>query len=118
MTKHIQLSQLLLSKINESGEIDSDTLDGLVEDILPIFKKYGFTFQSSECITLGMDKFSIQECAKCSKLFSNRDLNPAGLDQDYVFESVVYAICDGGTYNEQNLCEECLPLTHRWGHSS
>jgi len=45
----------------------------------------------------------------------NRDLNPVGLPKDYVFDNIYSLILDGGTSGKKQLCQECLPESHRWG---
>ena len=118
--KHIEPSRILISKFSEENEIDTDAIDALFDELKPIIEKHGFsaTNPQIETITLGMEKFSIFKCEACSQLLVNRDLNPAGLDQDYAFDTLSYVVLDGGTHEGKNICEECLPITHRWGHSS
>lgn len=118
MKKFIQPTRLLLSKFCDEHDIDSDALDALIDEIEPIVKKHGFSLSTNETISLNLQKFSIQNCSSCDKLMVNRDLNPVGLDKDYVFDNLDYLILDGGSHDNKSLCEECLPLTHRWGHSS
>lgn len=116
--KHIQLSRFLISKVNPSSDIDDESIDELLDKLIPLFEEHGFVFNEHESISLGLDKLSIQRCNECEQLFVNRDLNPAGLDADYVFDNTEYAILDGEEHDGKSLCEECLPTSHRWGHES
>ncbi len=115
MNKHIQLSQLLLSRVDNLSDIDDQAIARVVEELLPIIQQHGFTFETWVSVQLGLSKYSIQDCEACGQRFVNRDQNPAGLDPDYVPDSTPYAIMDGGTHEGRKLCEECLPITHRWG---
>ena len=116
LMKHIQPTRLIISKIADDHDIDGAAIDSLIKAIGPIVEEHGFRMSQCETISLGLAKFAISECSKCGVLAMNRDTNPSGFDQGYVFENLDLVIVDGGSFNGDHLCGECLPTTHRWGH--
>ncbi|MCX4030521.1 hypothetical protein H0A36_26975 [Endozoicomonas sp. SM1973] len=116
--KHLQPTKFWITKITSEHDIDYDAVDSLREELRPIIEKHGFNLSLTETFSLGLEKLSITSCEKCEQLFVNRDFNPCGLDKDYVPEDIDVIIYDGGTFEGKQLCELCLPHSHRWGHSS
>ena len=116
--KHLQPTKLWLRKYRDEHDIDTDAIDALMDEINPILEKHGFMSSMSETFSIGIVKNSIYECEDCGQIFVNRDENPAGLDKDYLPEDINIIIYDGGSHDGKQICELCLPHTHRWGHSS
>ena len=114
--KHLQPTRVFLSQIVDTH--DSDTLDTMFDEIREIAAKYGFKMSQYDTISLGLEKYSIGSCQNCAALAIDRAVNPEGLPSDYVFEDSQFIVKDGATFEGALLCEECLPTSHRWGHSS
>ncbi|WP_018417401.1 hypothetical protein [Teredinibacter turnerae] len=106
----------------DSAEIDScsfdENLERLDEELRSVFKKYGLEMVETETRFLPINKLSIHHCEKCNHLMVNRDENPTKFDDKELFQDLTWVVLDGGSHEGQNLCEECLPITHRWGHYS
>ena len=116
--KHLQPTKLWITKTTSEHDIDEHAVDALREELLPIIEKHGFSLSRAETFSLGLERYSIGNCGKCAQLFVNRDVNPCGIDKEYVPEDVAMIIYDGGSHDGQQLCELCLPHNHRWGHAS
>ena len=105
-----------------SEEIEKCTfdekIDKLNEELRNLFQKYGLNMVWHETVFIPEEKMSLFHCEKCNHIMINRDLNPARFDNSELFNDLTFVVRDGGTHEGQNLCEECLPITHRWGHFS
>lgn len=101
----------------QSGSFD-DNLEKLDEELRAVFSKYGLQMVETETRFLPIQKLSIFHCEKCDHLMVNRDMNPTKFDAGGLYDDLTWVILDGGTHEGENLCEECLPLSHRWGHYS
>lgn len=101
----------------QNGSFD-DKLEKLDEELRPLFKKYGLEMVESETRFLPTQKLAVFHCEQCDHLMINRDINPTKFDCDGLYDDLTWVVFDGGTHEGKNLCEECLPLTHRWGHYS
>ena len=122
--KNIALRKFFFHYELDSSEINDlsyeKNLEKFDEELLLLIEKYGIKFGESITRFLPMKKMSVMYCEQCNHLFMNRDQNPAGFDGDEMFQDdgLEYVILNGGTHDEKNLCEECLPVEHRWGHFS
>ncbi|NJN45603.1 MAG: hypothetical protein HC808_02925 [Candidatus Competibacteraceae bacterium] len=105
------------SKEIESGSFD-EKLESLDEEMNSLLKKYDLTLVEYETRFIPMEKMSLFHCEKCNHLMINRDLNPAKFDGNELYSDLAFVVLDGGTHEGMNLCEECLPISHRWGHFS
>ncbi|WP_444894536.1 hypothetical protein ACJJIE_10320 [Microbulbifer sp. TRSA001] len=105
-----------------SDEIHDDSfgehLEKLDEELRAVFEKYGLKMLESETRFLPYQKLSVFNCEKCNHLMINRDMNPTKFDEGDLYSDLHWVVYDGGTHEGKNLCEECLPVTHRWGHYS
>jgi len=105
-----------------SEEIQSNSfdekLDQLDEELRAVFKKYGLEMVERQTQFLPIQKLSIFHCEQCNQLMVNRDMNPTKFDSNGLYDDLSYVVLDGGTHDGKNLCEECLPFAHRWGHYS
>lgn len=107
----------------ETNEIESDSFDEKMElldaDLKAVFYKHGIEMSGSETRFLPIEKLSIFKCENCNQLMVNRDRNPMKFESNGIDNSDLdWVILDGGSHEGKNLCEECLPLLHRWGHYS
>ena len=93
-------------------------LEQLNKELKSVFSKYGLTLAEHETVFIPQSKMSLFHCENCNHLMINRDLNPARFDNSECFNDLTLVIRDGGTHEGKNLCEECLPTSHRWGHFS
>ncbi len=105
-----------------SSEIDECLFDEkmaqLDEELRVIFKKYGLSLLQHETRFIPFKKMSLCYCEECNQLMINRDKNPCRFDGDWLYSDLRFVVLDGGTHEGKELCEECLPLSHRWGHFS
>ena len=114
--KYLSLFETTTDEMED--RLDESNLKALYDELQTVFNKHGISLKSYEASSFPMKKMAIQHCKECNQLMVNRDLNPTKfggsahyLDQD--------ELClDGGTYEGKDLCEECLPVSHRWGHFS
>ncbi|BAF72256.1 hypothetical protein [Sulfurovum sp. NBC37-1] len=97
---------------SDTSTIQQNELNNLLEDLEKILLKYNINSNNTEyrTLTLNKEKYSITQCDKCAAYMINRDKNPIGLEEECFF-SFVY---NGGSFEGQELCEMCLPETHRW----
>jgi len=120
--KQIAIGKMFTYFYTESKEIEGcaldDRLDNFRIEIRELLKKYDMELGESWTTFFGLEKFSITNCEKCDQLMMNRDKNPAGLNDSELNADINMVILDGGESDNKLLCEECLPFTHRWGHSS
>ena len=116
--KHLQPTKIRIHRTTNEHDIDDEALSNLSEELRLVIEKHGFELITTETYSLELEKFSISKCESCDQLFVNRDINPMGLDKDYVPEDINVIIYDGGHHEGKGLCESCLPHTHRWGHYS
>ncbi|MEW8036298.1 MAG: hypothetical protein AB2554_04460 [Candidatus Thiodiazotropha sp.] len=105
------------SEAIEDGAFD-EKMERLDEDIGALLEKYGLTPLQHETRFIPTEKMSLCHCAQCGNLMINRDKNPARFDGDELYSDLAFIVLDGGSYEGRELCEECLPVTHRWGHFS
>lgn len=105
--------------LTDSDEIESDVvrerLEALDREMSALFKKYGVEVADGYTTFYSFEKYSICNCKKCDHIMVNRDKNPAGFSRDELTHEIELVIYDGGEFEGQELCEECLPFTHRWG---
>ena len=101
----------------EAGSFD-ERLETLDEEIRALYKKYGVELAQGYTTFYGLEKYSICNCEACGHLMLNRDENPTGFIGNELAVEIEYVIYDGGAHEGKQLCEECLPFTHRWGHHS
>ena len=104
---HIHFNGLIK---HATKELDSQIIESLSRDIEKVLKKYNISYQGYEMLTLHKDKYSITSCEKCKNLMINRDKNPIGIEEECFF-NMLY---NGGSVEERQLCEMCLPEDHRW----
>ncbi len=117
--KHIAIRKMFSYFYTTSEEIDTgefdDKLYELNKEIKKLLSKYGLQ-SAGDCTSFyGMKKYSITHCDKCGHLMADRDLNPIGFSSNELAEDIEYVIYNGGQHEGKTLCENCLPLTHRWG---
>ncbi|WP_339133395.1 MAG: hypothetical protein WGN25_12650 [Candidatus Electrothrix sp. GW3-4] len=114
--KQIAIKKTLTYYFTDSCTTNSGSLDEkLDEEMRLLLKKYDVHLAESCTGYYGLKKFSICNCESCGNVMINRDRNPTGFgggDSACDFE---LAVLDGGDYRGQQLCEECLPNSHRWG---
>ncbi len=103
-----------------SEEIENCSFDAkmeqLDEELKAVFNKYGLEMAETETCFLPLQKLSIYHCEKCNHLMVNREQNPTKFDDNELYRDLNWVVLDGGTHDGKNLCEQCLPTTHRWGH--
>jgi len=110
MTKY-----LMALKFNcNSSYLDDTTMNSLSKDLTKLCKKYNIEFKSHESMALRKEKYSICTCDSCNNWMINRDKNPCGLNDASSKNDFEFLLYDGGVYNNQILCEDCLPALHRW----
>ncbi len=117
--KQIAITKTLSYYFTDSTETNSGALDEKFEklhhEMIELFEKYGVQMAESGTSYYGIEKFSIEHCESCEKVMINRDKNPSGFgNSEYTYDLDI-AIINGGDLNGKSLCEECLPITHRWG---
>ncbi len=95
-----------------------EKLEQLDEELRTVYEKYGLSMLQHEGRFIPLEKMAAGYCEKCGSLMINRDKNPARFDGDPLYSDLAYIVLDGGNYEGQQLCEECLPIEHRWGHFS
>ena len=103
------------SEAVDSGAID-EKLSALEVELAKVFERFEFTPAAGYTSFYGVEKFSIASCESCSSLMINRDKNPAVFEGTDLATDHEFVIRSGGTHNGQELCEACLPNSHRWGH--
>lgn len=101
----------------DSGAID-EKLSALEIELEQVFQKFGFIKASGYTSFYGLEKYSVTNCVDCGSLMVNRDKNPAGFGVNELNTELEFVFRDGGNFNGKELCDECLPSTHRWGLSS
>ena len=116
INKHFSYFELTSQEVDECSF--DEKLDNLNKEMNVLFKKYGLTMVEHETRFIPKGKMSLFHCEKCNHLMINRDLNPAKFDNSELYNDLTFVVLDGGTHEGKNLCEECLPITHRWGHFS
>lgn len=99
-----------------------EKLDALDEEIKALLAKYGLNLIKHDTRFIPMEKMSAKKCDQCDNLMINRDKNPARFDKEDLWIDLDtdynFVIWDGGSYENRDLCMECLPIEHRWGYSS
>lgn len=98
----------------ESGEFD-EKLEKLGLEIEALLGKYGLQTAGNYTAFYGLEKYSVCNCEKCNSLMVNRDKNPTGFSENDMILDIENVIVNGGGNDGKLLCEECLPVTHRWG---
>lgn len=116
LLKHLSFFETTAA--DAEARLDERNLKVLYDELKTVFDKHGMKLAFYETAQFPMEKLSIQHCEECSQLMVNRDLNPAKFGGSDHFLDQDDLILDGGTYKGRNLCEECLPVSHRWGHFS
>jgi hypothetical protein len=114
--KHLSLFETTTDDMED--RFNEFTLKALYDDLRVVFEKHGIDLKSYEASSLPMEKMSIQHCNVCNQLMVKRDLNPTKFGTDVSYAEYDELWLDGGTHEGKNLCEECLPVSHRWGHFS
>ena len=120
--KQIAIQRIFSYFYTDSEEIEAcvfdEKLTALDQEIKTLLKKYGFEKGETGTSFFGLEKYSICNCENCQQLMVNRDKNPAGFSGNELAYEIDLIIYDGGECNGKVLCEECLPVTHRWGRHS
>jgi hypothetical protein len=111
--KHFSYFTTTSSEIN--GCVFDEKIEKFDEEFHELLKKYGFTSLAHETRFIPIEKMSLCYCEKCNELMVNRDKNPTRFDRDEFYNDLAYIILDGGIHEGKELCQECLPVTHRWG---
>lgn len=114
--KHLSLFETATDKVDT--KLDENNLKALFDDLQGVYQKHGIRLKSYEVARFPMDKLSIQYCQECGQLMIDRDANPMKFAGSEYFADQNQICLDGGMYNGKKLCEECLPVSHRWGHFS
>lgn len=109
-----------------SQEIKDDIFDEKIaafdEELRALLEKYDLRYICDDTRFITAQQMSVQKCEQCNNLMLNRDKNSMrfnkedlwiDLDTDYNF-----IIWDGGSYEDRELCMDCLPIGHRWGYSA
>ena len=112
------LSSFETTSEEQDGQLDEARLNALYNDLAIVFEKRGIKLEAYEAAPFPIEKLSIRRCEDCRQLMVNRDMNPAKFDGCDHFGDLDMLCLDGGTYEGRELCEDCLPVTHRWGHFS
>jgi len=124
--KQLAIRRLYSYFETSSEDIDSsafdESLEALDEELKELLEKYGLKLITHDTRFIPMEKMSARKCDRCENIMINRDKNPSRfnkedmwIDLDSDFNGVIW---DGGTYEGQELCMECLPIEHRWGYFS
>ncbi|MDO6388476.1 hypothetical protein [Uliginosibacterium sp. 31-12] len=117
--KHIAIWKYFSSFETTSEEIDSSAFDNKLEqvesEIRALLSKHGLKLLSQEGRFIPMEKMSTCYCDSCGHLMINRDENPARFDGSPLYADLEFVILDGGNHEGRSLCQECLPISHRWG---
>lgn len=117
--KQIAIKRTFSFYFTNSDETNSGVLDQKYEklhhEMIELFEKYDVQMAESCTSYYGVEKYSIEHCESCQKLMINRDKNPAGFGNSEFVEDAKFTIINGGILDGKNLCEECLPINHRWG---
>ncbi len=120
--KHVALRKHYSYFLTDSNEIENNVFDAKLdqfdEEFRELLKKYDLSWISLKGLFIPMEKMSVFHCGQCKNLMINRDLNPAGFDDNNLFDDLDLVIYDGGTFEGKNLCQECFPTSHRWGYFS
>jgi len=120
--KHLAIKKYYTSFSIDSVEIEnnvsSEQIESLDKELDELFKKYNMTLLEHDTRFIPIEKMSLSYCEKCNHLMINRDKNPTKFDGDEFYSDLGFIILNGGTDNGMDLCEECLPISHRWGHFS
>jgi len=109
-----------------SEEIDNNVFDEklekLDEELKALLEKYGLECLNHDTRFVPVKKMAAGKCGQCGNLMINRDKNPVRfnkedmwIDLDSDYNGVIW---DGGSYEDKELCMECLPIEHRWGYFS
>lgn len=114
------ITDVMFSGVIESQEKDDEdleeTLDEMSDEIEKVFQKYNIEYRYYELMMIDSNRYSIGKCEECGNFMVNRDKNPAGIEE--YLECYFECVYDGGESNNQLLCENCLPLEHRWSSKS
>ncbi|PLX97548.1 MAG: hypothetical protein C0622_12800 [Desulfuromonas sp.] len=120
--KQLAVKKIFSYFVATSEEIEANAHDEKLEEfdneLKQLTQKFGIQLACSHTAFFGIEKYAITNCSKCGQLMINRDKNPTGFDGIELTAELEYVIHDGGEYDGRVLCEDCLPLTHRWGYHS
>ena len=114
--KHLSVFETATEDI--VSKFDDEKMERLFNELKTVFSKYDIKLSHYEATFLPMKKLSMCRCEDCSQLMINRDINPTKFGGSDHFEDCDSLCLDGGTHDGSELCEECLPINHRWGHFS
>ncbi|WP_459926008.1 hypothetical protein, partial [Desulfatiferula olefinivorans] len=117
--KNIAIQKIHSFFYTDSEEIEScrfeEKLSGFDQELETLLNKYGLEKVAIETSFYGLEKYSICKCENCQHLMVNRDKNPAGFSENDLAHDIEFVIYNGGEHDGKALCEECLPVAHRWG---
>ncbi|WP_299615763.1 hypothetical protein [uncultured Tateyamaria sp.] len=114
--KHLSMFETTTEEVEDG--LNDEKMERLFDELKAVFSKYNVTLSHWEAAPFPMAKLSMTRCEECSQLMINRDKNPTKFGPSDHFEDSDSLCLDGGTNNGRELCEECLPTSHRWGHFS
>ncbi len=111
----VAISKLsFLSEISkEAFENDKyiEKIESLTSELKVLLNKYGLEYDSVETTFLSKGKYSILRCEKCNHLMIDRIQNPVKAEIEDLVAEVIF---DGAKFENKFLCEDCLPVNHRW----
>jgi hypothetical protein len=117
--KHIAIWKYFSCFETNSEEIEACVFDEKMErlesEVRALLEKYDLKLLAQEGRFIPMSKMSTCYCESCGHLMINRDKNPARFDGSPLYADLEFVIRDGGIHEGQTLCQECLPVSHRWG---
>jgi hypothetical protein len=114
--KHLVIRKSYSCFYTDSNQTENDEANEKLEELQAalnkVLKEHNVSGEFGYSTFLNTEKHSICDCNKCNHVMVNRDKNPVGVsDND---KDINWVILDGGEYKGAFLCEECLPVTHRW----
>ena len=114
------MSLIAISRLNFFAEVSEkdfnsdkhlEKVEELTSDLKGLLNKYGFEYDSVETTFLSKNKYSILRCEQCDHLMIDRVENPVRADIEDLVADIIF---DGAKYEKKYLCEDCLPVNHRW----
>lgn len=109
-----------ISKLNFFAEVSEEEVNSdkhlekvadFTSELKKLLSKYKLEYDSVETTFLNKRKYSIVKCEQCNHLMNDRVENPVKADIEELVADIIF---DGAKYQGKYLCEDCLPVDHRW----
>lgn len=109
-----------ISKLNFFAEVSEEEVNSdkhlekvadFTSELKKLLSKYKLEYDSVETTFLNKRKYSIVRCEQCNHLMIDRVENPVKADIEELLADIIF---DGAKYQGKYLCEDCLPVDHRW----